>query len=97
MLYGVFLRLRDSWIVNVCMILIFIILFFFTSGDYSSAKFHGMFNAVLMSSFYYLFLVVTLVNIGVFKDDQDMAKRNIRIMIGFVCAWVSTDMIHSPV
>lgn len=77
---------------NVLLIVLFAILFYFTSKEYASEKFQGLLNALLMSSFYYLFLLVTLVDIGVSSTIQIMAKRNIRIMIGFVCAWVSTDM-----
>lgn len=91
-LYVAFLKFPGRWMLNVLMIVLFAILFYFTSKEYASEKFQGLLNALLMSSFYYLFLLVTLVDIGDSSTIQIMAKRNIRIMIGFVCAWVSTDM-----
>lgn len=93
--YFVFMNYREKRIVSIVYIVFFLLfLIIFIQAD-ESWMWKKFFHSLLMSLFYYIFLMATSVQFGFLDKNktfsQPTIKRNIRVMVGLVSAWVSTD------
>jgi presenilin-like A22 family membrane protease len=76
----------------VIFFLLFLIIFLQSDENWG---WKGLFHSSLMSWFYYIFLMATSIQFDFLDSNktfsQPTIKKNIRIMVGLVSAWVSTD------